>query len=197
MKDPSGKELLRHFHVFSHAVQGVLQNSVAASVSGGALSFRQVSLLVLVSSKGGHLVGDVVHFLGVSYAAASQTVDKLVKTGYVTLESDPRDRRVKRINATEKGADVARRFQEEQTRRLERVLREYSPEMLQSFSTSLADTATLLLATGQEEGEKTCLQCGIFDLRGCVLDGETEATCPYQDHWDEHAEPPPPGGAIK
>jgi len=197
MTDLLGKELLRHFHVFSHAVESVLQNSVAAKVSGGTLSFRQVSLLVLVSSKGGHLVGDVVHFLGVSYAAASQTVDKLVKLGHVNLESDPRDRRVKRISITPKGADVARRFQEEQERRLHRVLREYDAETLQNFSVSLADMSALLLATGQDEGEKTCLQCGIFDVRGCVLDGETETACPYQNHWDEHAEPPPPSTSIK
>lgn len=190
------RDLLRHFHVFSHAIQTVLQNSVAAGVSGGTLSFRQVSLLVLISSKGGHLVGDIVHFLGVSYAAASQTVDKLVKMNLLTLESDPRDRRVKRISVTEKGARIAQQFQEEQARRVQRLIAQYEPEALKRLSDGLADMATILMTAQSSEDQPVCLQCGIFDVNGCVLDGETEATCPYQSHWDEHADsagPPPKG----
>ncbi len=181
-------DLLRHFHVFSHAIQSVLQNSVAASVSGGTLSFRQVSLLVLISSKGGHLVGDIVHFLGVSYAAASQTVDKLVKMNLLTLESDPRDRRVKRISVTEKGARIAHQFQEEQNRRIQHLMSQYDPETLKRLSDGLADMATILMTAQNEKDQPVCLQCGIFDVHGCVLDGETEASCPYQSHWDNHAE---------
>lgn len=182
-------DLLRHFHVLSHAIQSILQNSIAASVSGGTLSFRQVSLLVLVSSKGGHLVGDIVHFLGVSYAAASQTVDKLVKMNLLTLETDPRDRRVKRISVTEKGARIARQFLEEQKRRIQRVIDQYDPENLKRLSDGMADMATLLMTAPADKEQPVCLQCGIFDVNGCVLDGETEATCPYQSHWDNHAQP--------
>ncbi|MBE7560192.1 winged helix DNA-binding protein [bacterium] len=102
--------------------------------SRGHALFRQVSLLVLIETKGGHLVGDIVHFLGVSYAAASQTVDKLVKMNLLTLESDPRDRRVKRISVTEKGARIAQQFQEEQARRVQRLIAQYEPEALKRLS---------------------------------------------------------------
>jgi DNA-binding MarR family transcriptional regulator len=48
-------------------------------------------------------VGDVGSHLGITTAAASQLVDRLVDLGYVDRAEDPDDRRVKRLTLTRRG----------------------------------------------------------------------------------------------
>jgi DNA-binding MarR family transcriptional regulator len=184
--------LLRYCHIFSQAVQSVLQNNSASQASDGNLSYRQVSLLTLISSKGGHLVGDVVHFLGVSYAAASQMIDKLVKMDLLVLESDQRDRRVKRIRTTEKGEEIANQFRKVQRECIQQLISQYDQDDLKQVVDGLADMTTILVSSIGDDVNQVCLKCGIFDSKGCILNGEMNASCPYLSHWDEHSDSPGP-----
>lgn len=69
------------------------------------LSMSQVGALFRIS-KGCSGVSDVGEELGVSSAAASQMLDKLVQQGFILRTEDPRDRRAKQIALTEKGQQV-------------------------------------------------------------------------------------------
>lgn len=51
-------------------------------------------------------VSDIGDHLGVSSAAASQMIDRLVQQGLLLRSEDPDDRRVKRITLTEQGRKV-------------------------------------------------------------------------------------------
>ncbi len=51
-------------------------------------------------------VTEMGEHLGVTSAAASQMLDRLVQQGFVLRAEDPEDRRVKRIELTEKGQQV-------------------------------------------------------------------------------------------
>ncbi len=51
-------------------------------------------------------VSDLGEHLGVSSAAASQMLDRLVETGLITRAEDPRDRRMKRITITDAGSKI-------------------------------------------------------------------------------------------
>jgi DNA-binding MarR family transcriptional regulator len=54
-------------------------------------------------------VGEIASQMGVSNAAASQLVDKLVQHGLVERTEDPDDRRAKRLSLTPKGRQVLER----------------------------------------------------------------------------------------
>ena len=51
-------------------------------------------------------VSDLSHHLGVSSAAASQMLDRLVDEGLILRTEDPNDRRIKRISLTEQGRKI-------------------------------------------------------------------------------------------
>jgi len=70
------------------------------------LSMTQVATLYQLSHRGGMAVSDIGSRLGVSNAAASQMLDKLVQNGLVTRAENPEDRREKQLVLTEAGKDV-------------------------------------------------------------------------------------------
>jgi len=70
------------------------------------LSMTQFNTLVFLHHKGPSAVTDIADELGVSSAAASQMLDRLVQEGYITRTEDQRDRRLKKIVLTEKGEEL-------------------------------------------------------------------------------------------
>jgi DNA-binding MarR family transcriptional regulator len=59
-------------------------------------------------SAGGATVADVAEHLGVTKQAASQLVEQLVRRGYVTRETDPRDGRARLLTLTARGTACTR-----------------------------------------------------------------------------------------
>lgn len=70
------------------------------------LSMSQLSALFHLNSMGMSGVTDLGDHLGVTSAAASQMLDRLVKQGLIQRSEDPHDRRVKQIVLTDKGCLV-------------------------------------------------------------------------------------------
>ncbi len=86
------------------------------------LSMAQVSTLMRLYYQNNCDVSSIGASMGVTNAAASQMVDRLVQLGLLTRTEDERDRRVKNIALTKKGRaliertiDVRRRWIEELT----------------------------------------------------------------------------------
>jgi DNA-binding MarR family transcriptional regulator len=72
------------------------------------LSMSQLGALVHVHRTGRSGVTDLGDHLGVTSAAASQMLERLVKQGLILRSVDPNDRRVKQIFLTDKGLQVLR-----------------------------------------------------------------------------------------
>ncbi|HEX7974430.1 MAG TPA: MarR family winged helix-turn-helix transcriptional regulator [Anaerolineales bacterium] len=70
------------------------------------LSMSQLSTLFRLYHRGMCDVSGVGEHLGVTNAAASQMVDKLVQLGLLERSEDPHDRRVKQLALTQKGKDL-------------------------------------------------------------------------------------------
>jgi DNA-binding MarR family transcriptional regulator len=70
------------------------------------LSMSQVYALFHIHRKGECGVGDVGDDLGVSNAAASQMLDRLVQQELILRTEDPLDRRAKQLVLTEKGVQA-------------------------------------------------------------------------------------------
>ena len=69
------------------------------------LSMSQLGALFHIL-KGTSGVSDIGDDLGISSAAASQMLERLVQQGLISRTEDPRDRRVKQIVLTDKGQQV-------------------------------------------------------------------------------------------
>jgi DNA-binding MarR family transcriptional regulator len=67
------------------------------------LSVPQIGALIHINTRGTCGVTDVGDDLGVTSAAASQMLERLVQGGLVERREDPDDRRAKRIVLTERG----------------------------------------------------------------------------------------------
>ncbi len=79
------------------------------------LSMAQFSLLMRLYHGGGCEVHDIGQEFGVSSAAASQLVDRLVQGGLVARTENPEDRRVRRIALSAKGRALIDRIVERVT----------------------------------------------------------------------------------
>lgn len=67
------------------------------------LSMPQFGILMQLHYRGDCAVGDISERFDITNAAASQLVDKLVQGGLIQREEDPKDRRAKLLNLTDKG----------------------------------------------------------------------------------------------
>ena len=72
------------------------------------LSVPQIGALFHINSRGTCGVSDIGDDLGVTSAAASQMLERLVQNGLVERSEDPNDRRAKQIVLTERGHRVVR-----------------------------------------------------------------------------------------
>ena len=70
------------------------------------LTMSQSSVLFLLYRKGARAVSDIADHLGISSAAASQMLERMVQQGVISRSEDPHDRRVKQILLTPKGQQV-------------------------------------------------------------------------------------------
>jgi DNA-binding MarR family transcriptional regulator len=70
------------------------------------LSMSQIATLFQLSHRGSLAVSDIGESLGVSNAAASQLLDRLVQQELITRAENPQDRREKQLILTEKGHNI-------------------------------------------------------------------------------------------
>ncbi len=71
-------------------------------------SMSQVFALRYIHRCGPCNISDIAKALGITNAAASQMLQKLVTQGYVVREENPEDRRNKRLSLTPKGEETLR-----------------------------------------------------------------------------------------
>ena len=103
--DPQFVDALRDW------VEAVMHRSMRGFLSYAKqnnLSMSQLGALLHIHRTGACAVSDISDDLGVTSAAVSQMLDRLVDGGLVIREEDPKDRRSKRIELTAKGERVLR-----------------------------------------------------------------------------------------
>lgn len=99
MPDPQGQftEVLREW---SEVFMGRSMREFTQFMRESGLSMPQFSALFHLRYHGGCGVSDIGGHLGVSNAAASQMIDRLVQQGLLKRSVDPNDRRAKQLRLT-------------------------------------------------------------------------------------------------
>jgi DNA-binding MarR family transcriptional regulator len=92
------------------------------------LSFSQMSVLMRLFHGSNCGVSEIGEQLGITNAAASQTVDRMVQLGLIERTEDPDDRRAKRLTLTQKGLTVMEKGIEARSQWVEGLTDALTPE---------------------------------------------------------------------
>ena len=108
------------------------------------LSFSQINILMRLVHGKSTGVSEIGEQLGVTNAAASQAVDRLVQLDLIERTEDPEDRRAKRLALTQKGRVLIEKGIEARSKWIEGLTDALTPEqqnMIISALTLLTDAA--------------------------------------------------------
>ncbi|MFH1566364.1 MAG: MarR family transcriptional regulator [Gemmatimonadota bacterium] len=168
---------LHDAHVFASTVQEIMGEKYLRETAEGEVSLPQFELLRLIERNGNHQVRQIASFMGVSQAAASKNVDKLVRLGLVARVVQESDRRAVSLSLTSRGRNIIRRYEALKAEKLTRVLGGFSDAEVEAISLGLQKVAHRILA---EEGDShtICMKCSAYYVDHCPLRGVTEG-CIY------------------
>jgi len=113
------------------------------------LSFSQINILMRLVHHGNTSVSEVGAQLGVTNAAASQAVERLVQLGLIVRTEDPEDRRAKQLALTQKGRILIEQGVEARSKWVEGVTDALSAEQQKMIRSALI----LLTSAAQKTAE--------------------------------------------
>jgi DNA-binding MarR family transcriptional regulator len=113
------------------------------------LSFSQINILMRLVHGRNIGVSEIGEQLGVTNAAASQAVDRLVQLGLIERTEDPQDRRAKRLTLTQKGRTLIEQGIEVRSKWVETLTDALTPEEQSMIISAL----TLLTAASRATKE--------------------------------------------
>lgn len=155
-------------HLFFSSVNDVLERALQ-EVSDQQVSMSQVKLLLLIARPDKRFkVRDVAEFLGITNAAASRSIDRLVLRGLVDRTVTPEDRRAVELTLTPTAEAMLNRFTEVRDRELLRLLGEHSLDKMER-TTALLDEMSVRLLGSDADADERCLRCGIHFREECIL----------------------------
>jgi len=175
-------ELINDFlgstQVFASSVNDVVEKRLLREVGPRQLTFSQFKLLKLVALTDAQMIGDAAAFLGVSNAAASKAVDKLVRQGLLLRNEAQRDRRAVHHSLTASSRRVLAAYDAAKDRKLTSVFRHFSPQDLRRTA-DLLDRLSAGIVDHSAQAQELCLQCGIYYRKKCLVRQLVRRHCFY------------------
>jgi DNA-binding MarR family transcriptional regulator len=101
------------------------------------LSFSHVNILMRLFHSGKSGVSEIGEQMGITNAAASQTVDRLVNMGLIMRTEDPIDRRAKRLDLTPKGKELIEKGIDVRSHWIETLTDSLSTQELEMITSAL------------------------------------------------------------
>jgi DNA-binding MarR family transcriptional regulator len=190
-------DFLGSSHAFALAINDVIEDGLWTDASGQQLSVTQMRLLKLVSRPGSsHTITDVGTFLGVSNAAASKAVDKLVRLMLVKRREGESDRRAIHLSLTGPGRRLLESYDAAVTKKLAEVFGQIRPEEVQQAVQFLDNLSSAIIGEQRRTPERSCVLCGIYFREKCPLRQRLGRRCLYtRAHAGERQEATEPEAA--
>lgn len=173
------EDFLGSTHTFALALADVMEGRLLRETTQGQLTSAQIKLLKLIEQADGQTVGDVASFLGVSNAAASKIVNRLVRRSFLKRGEAATDRRTSELGLTAAGRQLLGEYETARRRRLTQVFREFSAEELQ-HTAQVLDQLAGSIVTHSANPEEVCLQCGVYFKERCLLQELMRRDCQYR-----------------
>ncbi len=113
-------------------------------------------------------VRDISQGLEISLSAASQLVDRLVKTNIAFRREHPEDRRIIQVGLTDDGQELIRKVRRSRNAWFESVINEMPEDMKKALIYGIE--AFLIVALCDDKNIKNaCSKCGIQHMPQCVI----------------------------
>ena len=173
-------DFLGSAQIFTSAVNDLMEEQLH-EIAEDQLTFSQLKLLKMVSLTDNYTVSDVAAFLGVSNAAASRAVDRLVKRGLVDRAEAESDRRAVKLSLTEKGRRLLESYDRASGQVLEGLFGKLAPEQLRRTAKLLDQLSMTIVQRRTKRGE-VCMRCGIHFRDRCLLRQSKDHNCHFHLH---------------
>jgi len=177
-------EFLGSAHIFYSALNEAVEKRLLRQVAGSQLTFSQLKLLRLVDLTTGQSISDVAAFLGVSNAAASKAVDRLVRRKLLSRAEGKSDRRATHLSLTPPGRRLLAAYEEARDRELSQVFDKLPREDLRLAARLLDQLSAGILERDGHQSEH-CFQCGIYFRENCRVRQLLNRNCFYIQHRSE------------
>jgi DNA-binding MarR family transcriptional regulator len=178
-------DFLGNAHIFSSVIRELMKRYLREA-GNGEITYSQLRLLKLVALARAETVRDVAALLGISSAAASKTVDKLVRRGVLRRDAEPGDRRVTRLSLTETGEELLESYDDAWAGAMREIFNQFSSEDVRRTTDLLALLSTHIVHEGPFPGEDYCFRCGIYFPEHCLLRDLSRRTCYYHRYRREN-----------
>lgn len=160
------EELLGSAQIFSAAVGGLLEAQVERT--GLDVAVSQIRMLALIDRLPSCGVGDVADYMGVSSAAISRAVERLVRRGLVERHTAGEDRRAVDLTVTAEGRARVGQFQAAVREALDGLTGSLDAERV-TEAISLLDHLSLIMVQRYADVDESCFRCGLHFREKCVL----------------------------
>jgi len=188
-------DFLGSTHVFASAIEEVVEKRLLEEIAGKEMTLSQFKLLKMVALTDARTITDVALFLGVSNAAASKAVDKLVRRKLLRRAEGQPDRREIRLSLTEPSRRLLAAYEEKKERKLAQLFRGFPEDELRRTA-RLLDRLSAGLVDHHAGPEEVCLQCGIYFRDDCLVRRLVGRHCFYEPGRDSRQDAVSPAVAL-
>jgi len=144
------------------------------------LTLAHVKLLTMVRWSGCETVSDLALFLGVTPAAASKSVDRLVQRGLLRRSTSLDDRRAHLLALTDAGGRLLEAYDEAVGRALQGLFGVFvTPELV--AAQEVLDRIAVAIAEGQGPVEGPCSACALYRRDPCGVRVALERRCFFEE----------------
>ena len=182
MEPSEAQELANNLIGSAHLLVAAILNmkkAVLSETAGKSVTFTQLKVLKLIDIVGPQQVSDVAAFLGVSDAAASKTVDNLVRQKCLRRDVGETDRRRSLLSLAARGRKVVAQYDISKDHVLGAIFRDFNRNDVLRI-TEFLERLTKAIVNGSANPEEICLQCGIYLKQRCLVHEAAREQCQYQ-----------------
>ena len=169
-----------------------------AQVSGDehGLTLAHVKLLAMVRWSDRETVSDLALFLGVTPAAASKSVDRLVQRGLLRRSPAPDDRRAHLLALTDAGGRLLDAYDDAVGRALRGRFGVFVTSEL-AGAQDVMDRIAIAIAEGRGTASQPCSACALFRREPCGVATALERRCFFVERRPRGVEMDPSDGTSR
>ncbi|MEN6372348.1 MAG: MarR family transcriptional regulator [Armatimonadota bacterium] len=169
-KNTLSKNSVEYLEILSGIFAEMLRN--AASARGLQVSEDITTSLIQclqhIYLHGPSSIRKIATGLSITFPAASQLVERLVRKGLVTRDKGKTDRRVASVNLTDDGRSIVTKARAARSRWLRDIFDKMPDDRRETLVDNLEEFVLLALETS-ESVEDACIRCGIDHVAFCVV----------------------------
>jgi DNA-binding MarR family transcriptional regulator len=168
-----------NLRILAHVLGGICQRSTLNEAGGGEISENQLAILRMLQRRDQLTASEFARVLGISNAAVSKIVQRLVSLGMVRRGPDPDDRRRVALVLEPAGEDLLQRYEQIATRKLDHIMASFN-EVEKEQLLGLIQRVVQNTLAEEQDIDAICYQCGGHCGDTCVVELR-RGTCSLTD----------------